>query len=119
MNLPRNLRNCLCFAIWVICLTCRGRDFSFFEPVQPPRACQAMVHRGEAGQAPENSRPALVRCIEDNLEWAEVDVRLTKDGHHVLVHDEALRAGTNVPMRVAEHTQKACLICRFWRPSVA
>ena len=49
--------------------------FSFFEPVQPPRAVQVMVHRGEALQAPENTKPALERCIEDQLEWAEVDVR--------------------------------------------
>src|SRR5437868_5803523 len=54
-------------------------QFPFFEPVQPPRVFQVMVHRGEARQAPENSRSALQRCIEDNLEWAEIDLRLTKD----------------------------------------
>ena len=81
-----------------------GRDFPFFEPIQPPRATQVMAHRGESGQAPENSRPALERCIEDGVEWAEVDVRLTKDGHHVLAHDESLQAGTNPPLVVAEHT---------------
>jgi len=49
-----------------------------------------MVHRGAAGQAPENTRPALQRCIEDFFEWAEVDVRLTSDGQHVLCHDSKL-----------------------------
>ncbi len=63
-----------------------------------------MVHRGEARQAPENSRPAIVRCLEDGLEWAEVDVRLTADGHHVLAHGESLQAGTNSPFSVAAHT---------------
>jgi glycerophosphoryl diester phosphodiesterase len=63
-----------------------------------------MAHRGEAGQAPENTRPALARCIEDGLEWAEVDVRLTKDGHHVLAHGDRLQAGTNDPLPVAERT---------------
>jgi glycerophosphoryl diester phosphodiesterase len=57
------------------------------------------VHRGMAKQAPENTRPALVRCIEDGFEWAEVDVRLTRDGQHVLAHDA--RIGE---MAVAEHT---------------
>jgi glycerophosphoryl diester phosphodiesterase len=52
-----------------------------------------MVHRGEAGQAPENTRPALLRCIEDGLEWAEVDVRRTADGHHILAHDDRLSDG--------------------------
>jgi len=44
----------------------------------------------------------MTRCIEDYLEWAEVDVRLTKDGQHVLAHDSQLRAGTN-SVTIAEH----------------
>ena len=82
----------------------RGGDFPFFEPVQPPRATQVMAHGGESGQAPANTRPALERCIEDGLEWAEVEVRLTKDGHHVLAQEELLKAGTNAGLVVAEHT---------------
>jgi glycerophosphoryl diester phosphodiesterase len=94
----------LCVAAWAACAACGARDFPFFEPIRPPRPFQVIAHRGEASQAPENTRPALVRCIEDGLEWAEVDVRLTKDDHHVLAHDERLWAGTNGPLRVAEHT---------------
>src|SRR6266850_4125932 len=70
-------------------------DFKFFEPLNPPRPFQVMVHRGEAGQAPENTRPALQRCIEDLFEWAEVDVRLTKDGQHVLCHASKLDRVSN------------------------
>jgi glycerophosphoryl diester phosphodiesterase len=94
--------------VWLMmgigCGAGRGGGFPFFEPVQPPRATQVMAHRGESGQAPGNTRPALDRCIEDGLEWAEVDVRLTKDGYHVLAHDKSLRAGTNAEMVVGEHT---------------
>jgi len=67
-----------------------GAAFPFFEPIQPPRSFQIMVHRGEARQTPENSRSALQRCIEDGLEWAEVDVRLTRDGRHVLSHNDSI-----------------------------
>jgi len=91
-------------AAWAGAAACGARDFPFFEPVQPPRPFQVMVHRGEAHQAPENTRPAIVRCIEDGLEWAEVDVRLTKDGHHVLAHGDRLPAGTNGAVSVAAHT---------------
>ena len=80
---------------------------------QPPRPCQVMTHRGEAGQAPGNTRPALMRCIEDGLEWAEVDVRLTKDGHHVLAHEASLQAGTNAPLVVAEHSLEEAQAARF------
>ena len=94
----------LYLAAWVGCSACGAREFPFFEPIQPPRPFQVMAHRGEAGQAPENTRPAIVRCIEDGLEWAEVDVRLTKDGHHVLAHGNRLQAGTNGSLPVAERT---------------
>jgi glycerophosphoryl diester phosphodiesterase len=63
-----------------------------------------MVHRGEARQAPENSRAALLRCTEDGLEWAEVDVRLTGDGQHVLWHEAAVAAASNGVWRVDQHT---------------
>jgi glycerophosphoryl diester phosphodiesterase len=78
------------FALWVLPLVAYGSHFRFFEPVQPPRSVQVMAHRGASGQAPENTRPALRRCFDDGFEWAEIDVRLTHDGHHVLWHDGAL-----------------------------
>jgi glycerophosphoryl diester phosphodiesterase len=104
MNLQRKRLAWVCLMMGVGCGSIRGGDFPFFEPVQPPRATQVMAHGGESGQAPGNTRPALERCIEDGLEWAEVDVRLTRDGHHVLAHDESLQAGTNAGLVVAQHT---------------
>jgi glycerophosphoryl diester phosphodiesterase len=81
-----------------------ARDFVFFEPIQPPRATQVMAHRGAAGQAPENTKAALERCIADGFEWAEVAARLTKDGQHVLAHDSKITGGTNDTWVVSEHT---------------
>ncbi len=87
------------------CLAASAAEgFQFFEPIRPPRPFQVMVHRGAASQAPENTRPALERCIEDGLEWAEVDVRLTRDGRHVLSHDDRLAGGGSSEWLVAEHT---------------
>jgi len=79
-------------------------EFSFFEPVQPPRPFQVMVHRGQSRQAPENTRPALQRCIEDGLEWGEVDVRLTKDGQHILSHDASVTDADGKVWKISEHT---------------
>jgi glycerophosphoryl diester phosphodiesterase len=39
-------------------------------------------------QAPENTAPTIQHAIDDCLEWVEVDVRLTRDGQHVLVHND-------------------------------
>jgi glycerophosphoryl diester phosphodiesterase len=49
-----------------------------------------MLHRGAMRQAPENTAPAIQHAIDDSLEWVEVDVRLTRDGQHVLVHDDTV-----------------------------
>ena len=82
---------------------CGAAEFTFFEPVRPPRPFQVMVHRGQSGQAPENTRPALEHCIADGLEWAEVDLRLTQDGQHILSHDATLVDAAGKSWRIADH----------------
>src|ERR1051325_11493153 len=78
--------------------------FNFFEPLDPPRAFQIMAHRGMMRHAPENTAGALQRCIDRGVEWAEVDVRLTRDGHHVLFHDARLDRKTEATGSVRDHT---------------
>jgi len=63
-----------------------------------------MVHRGESRQAPENTRAALERCVEDGLEWGEVDLRLTRDGQHALWHDAAFTDTAGKTWKIREHT---------------
>ena len=63
-----------------------------------------MAHRGAAGLAPENTARALEASIADTVEWAEVDVRLTRDGHHVLFHDDELDGKTDATGRVRDRT---------------
>jgi glycerophosphoryl diester phosphodiesterase len=78
--------------------------FAFFEPVRPPRPIQVMAHRGAMRRAPENSARALELSIADTVEWVEVDVRLTNDGHHILFHDDAVDRKTDGAGRVRELT---------------
>ena len=87
-----------------LCLSISAYPFDFFEPVTPPRPFQVMVHRGMMRQAPENTRPALELTIEDGFEWAEVDVRLTRDGRHVIFHDSAVDGKTNGTGQVKDLT---------------
>jgi glycerophosphoryl diester phosphodiesterase len=77
-------------------------NFKFFEPVQPPRVHQVMAHRGMHMLAPENSLNAILECANDYVEWAEIDVRLTKDGRHVVIHDDHLDRCTDGKGRVAD-----------------
>ena len=80
----------LALASLLECGAWAGPGFDFFEPLRPSRPVQVIAHRGASGQAPENTQPALVRCIEDGFEWAEIDVRLSRDGRHLVWHDPDL-----------------------------
>lgn len=58
---------------------------------------QISSHRGNSYVAPENTIPALESAIAANSDYAEIDVRQTKDGTLVLMHDRSLKrtAGVN------------------------
>lgn len=47
---------------------------------------QAVARAGRSAPAPRNSRQTIALAIDDALEWIELDVRRTADGHHVMVH---------------------------------
>lgn len=46
------------------------------------------AHRGITAVAPENSVPAYQKSVELGFYSAECDIRLTKDGHWVLLHND-------------------------------
>jgi len=63
-------------------------------------------HRGAAGHAPENTLASIQKAVELACDLVEVDVRRTKDGHLVLLHDERVDRTTNGKGTVAEMTLK-------------
>ncbi len=69
-----------------------------------PDGAQVLVaaHRGLAGLStgawekyPENSLPAIARSIALGVDIVEVDVRKTKDGHLILMHDASVDRTTD------------------------
>lgn len=78
--------------------------FNFFQPIDPPRSVQVIVHRGLKAAAPENTIPAFDLCIKNGFEWIEVDVRLTRDGQHVIIHNGSVDHTTNGTGLVSELT---------------
>lgn len=61
-------------------------------------------HRGACGHAPENTLVSIQKAINLKCDLVEVDVRRTKDGHLVLLHDERVDRTTNGKGAVAEMT---------------
>src|SRR5512136_3029431 len=46
-----------------------------------------IAHRGNHARAHENTLTALKHAMEAGVDYAEIDVRRTSDGCHVLMHD--------------------------------
>lgn len=61
-------------------------------------------HRGARYEAPENTVPGFRYAISLGLSAIEFDVRMTADGHLVVIHDETVDRTTNGTGRVADLT---------------
>src|SRR5215813_5859761 len=62
------------------------------QPGQPPFTS---AHRGFSTIAPENTMPALEAAWKAGATVAEIDVRLSRDGELVLMHDRGLERTTD------------------------
>ncbi|BAI62499.1 putative glycerophosphoryl diester phosphodiesterase [Methanocella paludicola SANAE] len=56
---------------------------------------QIVGHRGAPRQAPENTMLSFKRAIDIGVDWIEFDLRKTKDGVLVVIHDEKVDRTTN------------------------
>lgn len=70
----------------------------------PPPLPPVMGHRGAKGHAPENTIASLRRAGELGAHWVEFDVKLTRDGVPVLMHDDTLKRTTSGRGEVAAKT---------------
>eukprot|EP00913_Durusdinium_trenchii_P035353 g33083.t1 len=68
------------------------------------RVKQIIAHRGASKERPECTLAALKRAIEVGATAVEVDVRKSKDGHLVILHDKTLDRTTNGSGPVGEKT---------------
>lgn len=62
------------------------------------------AHRGFSEKYPENTMDAFRAAIELGVDQVETDVRITKDGELVLIHDATVDRTTNGTGKVSEMT---------------
>lgn len=62
------------------------------------------AHRGGADALPEHTLGAYLRALDEGADGLECDVRLTRDGHLVCVHDRRLDRTSNGRGRVSRKT---------------
>mgnify|MGYP000557144339 FL=1 len=65
---------------------------------------EVIGHRGAAGLEPENTLRSVRRAIELGVDRVETDVRVSKDGRLVIMHDETVDRTTNGHGYVSELT---------------
>lgn len=72
----------------------------------PPTPQHPLVisHRTNEGDAPENTLIGVALAIDDGCDAVELDVRATRDGVLVLMHDETLERTTGDPRAVLDVT---------------
>ncbi len=68
------------------------------------RGCHEPAPRHGFGPAPENSTVALEHCVAIGVDMMETDIRETKDGYLVMVHDESVDRTTTGTGKVADLT---------------
>ena len=68
------------------------------------RGCHEPAPRHGFGAAPENGVSALEHCVAIGVDMMETDVRETKDGYLVMVHDETVDRTTTGTGKVADLT---------------
>ncbi|MDQ1744168.1 MAG: glycerophosphoryl diester phosphodiesterase [Pseudonocardiales bacterium] len=70
----------------------RDRGRPVLEPNPHPLV---IAHRGASGDVAEHTLPAYLAAIETGADGLECDVRLTRDGHLVCVHDRTVNRTSN------------------------
>ncbi|RYP07714.1 hypothetical protein DL764_002333 [Monosporascus ibericus] len=70
---------------------------------RPRRMPQAIAHRGYSAVAPENTIEAFRRAAEAGAHAFETDLRLSRDGVVVLMHDASLKRTFGEDSKVRDH----------------
>ena len=69
-------------------------------PLLDLQAQPVVGHRGNAAHAPENTIESFSQAVDIGVDALELDVRLSADGHVVVIHDPILDRTTNQSGRV-------------------
>lgn len=82
------------------------RAAAVLRDLRDPGAANVLVamHRGDWREHPENSLPAIRSAVALGADIVEVDVRRTRDGRFVLLHDKTLDRTTTGKGAVSERT---------------
>jgi len=90
---------CLILTAFYVFSAVKKNNFSSLGVTNPP---MITAHRGSMAYAPENTISAFERAISDYADYVELDVKETKDGVIVVLHDANLKRTTGVNKNIWE-----------------
>ncbi|GBE24086.1 glycerophosphoryl diester phosphodiesterase [bacterium BMS3Bbin02] len=73
-------------------------------PYETPPWTQVIAHRGNSGPKPENTLAAIESAIGLRVDMVEIDIRLTKDGVPILMHNDRVDGTTSGTGLVTDFT---------------
>src|SRR5580704_18140510 len=73
-------------------------------PASGTKKIVVIAHRGAHREAPENTLASLEKAIEIGCDYVELDVRRTKDGALVIMHDAGVNRMTNGKGKIEDLT---------------
>lgn len=76
-------------------------------------AVTLISHRGLNKLAPENTLESAAKSAEYGYNYVEFDIRRTKDGVWIIMHDEDIDRMTNGEGKISELTYKQIISCRI------
>ena len=63
-------------------------------------------HRGSTGFFPEHSEGSYTSAYTENVDFVELDLQITKDGHFVTNHDPCLKLSTNIEQYAEKYADR-------------
>ena len=66
------------------------------QPPAKPSGKQAIAHRGASAYRPEHTEAAYRLAIDQQVDFVEQDLGVTKDGQLICIHDDSLERTSNV-----------------------
>lgn len=84
-------------SLFVIPAVCQTRTDTLMMQLKDKNSKKVFVvsHRGDWRNAPENSLQAISNCIDMGVDMVEIDIKKTKDGEVILMHDKTLNRTTS------------------------
>lgn len=85
---------------FLVVLVALGQLFIALQVFDQQDRTDNIAHRGSPFSAPENTLAAIDAAIDEGANYVELDVRRTRDGVLVLLHDRDLRRVANDPRAI-------------------